>query len=141
MQKTAACVFGFRIAAFVAPTPLCVQLQRRAESLVEGKAVTRIVMLTGYASIATAVEAMKLGATHYLAKPADADDIVAALMRIDGAPNLQVGTTTLSVDRLEWEHIQKVLVQHAGNISATARALKMHRRTLQRKLIKRPMRE
>ena len=111
------------------------------QRLKELDAETRIVMLTGYASIATAVEAIKLGATHYLAIPADADDIVAALMRINGDANLQVGGTTLSVDRLEWEHIQKVLAQHGGNISATARALKMHRRTLQRKLIKRPMRE
>lgn len=111
------------------------------QRLKEMDAETRIVMLTGYASIATAVEAIKLGATHYLAKPADADDIVAALMRVDGNPYLRVGSPTLSVDRLEWEHIQRVLVQHGGNISATARALKMHRRTLQRKLIKRPMRE
>mgnify|MGYP000029330160 CR=1 FL=1 len=111
------------------------------QQLKELDAETRIVMLTGYASIATAVEAIKLGATHYLAKPADADDIVAALMRIDGNPNLRVEGTTLSVDRLEWEHIQKVLVQHNGNVSATARALKMHRRTLQRKLTKRPVRE
>ena len=101
---------------------------------------TRIVMLTGYASIATAVEAIKLGATHYLAKPADADEIVAALMRSEGDPHLPVSGNTLSVDRLEWEHIQKVLSEHEGNISATARALKMHRRTLQRKLAKRPVR-
>jgi len=93
----------------------------------------RIVVLTGYASIATAVEAIKLGATHYLAKPADADEIVAAF----GSPSLEeeeVPSRPLSVDRLEWEHIQKVLAEHAGNISATARALGMHRRTLQRKL-------
>lgn len=102
---------------------------------------TRIVMLTGYASIATAVEAIKLGATHYLAKPADADEIVAALMRSAGDPHLEVSGSPLSVDRLEWEHIQKVLSEHEGNISATARALKMHRRTLQRKLAKRPVRE
>ena len=104
-------------------------------------AETRIVMLTGYASIATAVEAIKLGATHYLAKPADADEIVAALMRNDGDPHLRVSGNPLSVDRLEWEHIQKVLNEHDGNVSATARALKMHRRTLQRKLAKYPVRE
>ena len=102
---------------------------------------TRIVMLTGYASIATAVEAIKLGATHYLAKPADADDIVAALMRNEADPYLPVSGNPLSVDRLEWEHVQKVLSEYDGNISATARALKMHRRTLQRKLTKRPVRE
>jgi two-component system, response regulator RegA len=94
----------------------------------------RIVVLTGYASIATAVSAMKLGATHYLAKPADADQIVAAFG--DGPPLLSVeeAARPLSVDRLEWEHIQRVLGENDGNISATARALGMHRRTLQRKL-------
>lgn len=102
---------------------------------------TRIVMLTGYASIATAVEAIKLGATHYLAKPADADEIVAAFARESGDAGIAVSASPLSVDRLEWEHIQKVLNEHDGNISATARALKMHRRTLQRKLGKRPVAE
>ena len=100
---------------------------------------TRIVMLTGYASIATAVEAIKLGATHYLAKPADTDEVVAALHKEEGNPDLPVSPNPLSVDRLEWEHIQKVLAEHDGNISATARALKMHRRTLQRKLMKKPV--
>ena len=106
------------------------------EELRASSASMRIVVLTGYASIATAVEAIKLGATHYLAKPADADEIVAAF----GSPSLEreeVPTRPLSVDRLEWEHIQKVLAEHAGNISATARALGMHRRTLQRILAKR----
>lgn len=102
---------------------------------------TRIVMLTGYASIVTAVEAIKLGATHYLAKPVDADEIVSALMRSEGNPHMPLMDNPLSVNRLEWEHIQKVLAEHEGNVSATARALKMHRRTLQRKLIKRPVRE
>lgn len=102
---------------------------------------TRIVMLTGYASIATAVEAIKLGATHYLAKPADADEIIAALHKTEGDSSVPVNIDPLSVDRLEWEHIQKVLAEHEGNISATARALKMHRRTLQRKLSKRPVKE
>lgn len=100
---------------------------------------TRIVVLTGYASISTAVEAIKLGATHYLAKPADADEIVAAFRRDSGDSAAPVNETPLSVDRLEWEHIQKVLAEHDNNISATARALKMHRRTLQRKLAKRPV--
>lgn len=99
----------------------------------------RIVVLTGYASIATAVEAIKLGATHYLAKPADPNEIVAALGRASGDPALPVQAEPLSVDRLEWEHIQKVLAEHNGNVSATARALKMHRRTLQRKLAKKPV--
>lgn len=102
---------------------------------------TRIVMLTGYASIATAVEAIKLGATHYLTKPADADEIVAALHKDEGDASVEVKDRPLSVKRLEWEHLQKVLVEHHGNISAAARALGMHRRTLQRKLDKRPVKE
>lgn len=101
----------------------------------------RQVMLTGYASIATAVEAVKLGATHYLAKPVDADEIVAALHRDEGNPETPLAIDPMSVDRLEWEHIQKVLTDHHGNISAAARALKMHRRTLQRKLAKYPVKE
>jgi two-component system, response regulator RegA len=101
----------------------------------------RIVVLTGYASIATAVEAIKLGATQYFAKPVEVDAIVAAfaatdpIMATDAAPPCD----PLSVGRLEWEHIQRVLLEHDGNISSTARALKMHRRTLQRKLAKRPV--
>lgn len=102
---------------------------------------TRIVVLTGFASIATAVEAVKLGATHYLAKPADADQILAAMNRDEGDAETPVTSSPLSVDRLEWEHIQRVLNEHQGNISATARALNMHRRTLQRKLGKHPVRE
>lgn len=99
----------------------------------------QILLLTGYASIATAVEAIKLGATHYLPKPADVDEILVALGRQDGDVGVPTPEEPMSVDRLEWEHIQKVLAEHEGNISATARALKMHRRTLQRKLMKRPV--
>lgn len=102
---------------------------------------TQIVMLTGFASIATAVEAIKLGATHYLTKPANADEIVSALHKNEGDPSVQISENPLSVKRLEWEHLQKVLMQHDGNISAAARALNMHRRTLQRKLEKKPVRE
>jgi two-component system response regulator RegA len=98
-------------------------------------------MLTGYASIATAVEAIKLGAVHYLTKPANADEIVAALQRAEGDISVAPSEQPLSVRRLEWEHLQKVLLEHNGNISAAARALKMHRRTLQRKLAKRPVKE
>ena len=111
------------------------------EKLIELDPNTRIVMLTGYASIATAIEAIKLGATHYLAKPVDADEVVAALNKVEGDASLNVSDSPLSVDRLEWEHIQRVLAEHDGNISATARALKMHRRTLQRKLGKKPVKE
>ncbi len=102
---------------------------------------TRIVILTGYSSIATAVEAIKLGATHYLSKPADADEVIAAFYREEGDTDIKISTNPLSVNRLEWEHIQKELNDHDGNISATARALNMHRRTLQRKLQKRPRKD
>ncbi len=100
----------------------------------------KILVLTGYASIATAVEAIKLGAMHYLAKPADADEIVAALQRETGDSRAPIESKPFSVERLEWEHLQKVLVDCQGNISAAARSLGMHRRTLQRKLAKRPVR-
>ena len=101
---------------------------------------TRIVVLTGYASIATAVEAIKLGAVNYLPKPADADQVAAAFGAATGDPATPVNARPLSVNRLEWEHIQRVLRDNDGNISATARQLGMHRRTLQRKLAKRPVR-
>ena len=102
---------------------------------------TQIVMLTGFASIATAVEAIKLGAIHYLTKPANADEIVNALYKNEGDSSVEINHNPLSVKRLEWEHLQTVLMQHDGNISAAARALNMHRRTLQRKLDKRPVKE
>lgn len=99
-----------------------------------------IVMLTGYSSVATAVEAIKLGAMHYLAKPASIDEILAAFDRVRGEADVDA-IETPSVDRVEWEHIQRVLLEHDGNISAAARALKMHRRTLQRKLSKKPAKD
>jgi len=99
----------------------------------------RIVVLTGYASVATAVEAIKLGATHYLAKPANADEIVKAFGKQLGDADAGISDHPTSVRRLEWEHIQKVLAACDGNISAAARELGMHRRTLQRKLAKRPV--
>jgi len=102
---------------------------------------TRIVMLTGYASVATAVESIKLGAVHYLTKPATADEVVAALHRDEGDASILPAEHPMSVRRLEWEHLQKVLSEHDGNISAAARAMNMHRRTLQRKLAKRPVKE
>ena len=100
-----------------------------------------VVVLTGYSSIATTVEAMKRGAVNYLCKPASADDILRAFddqaPPFDSAENLNISRPP-SIDRIEWEHIQRVLTENNGNISATARALGMHRRTLQRKLQKRP---
>ncbi|GLT23676.1 response regulator transcription factor [Zoogloea oryzae] len=101
----------------------------------------RILVLTGYASIATTVDAIKLGATQYLAKPADVDAILKALSATEVVIDDTPSAAPMSVDRLEWEHIQRVLSENDGNISATARALKMHRRTLQRKLAKRPVKE
>mgnify|MGYP000096947649 CR=1 FL=1 len=124
-------------------------------NLKQTNADIRILILTGYASIATAVEAIKLGADNYLAKPADTDEILSALLlgESEDATGTAINEGTLpgntsdeaptmepmSVRRLEWEHIQKVLLENDGNISATARQLKMHRRTLQRKLQKRPV--
>jgi two-component system response regulator RegA len=98
----------------------------------------RIVVLTGYASIATAVKAIKLGANDYLAKPVTASAVVDALLRGAAVAADEAPLTAMSPRRLEWEHIQRILTENDGNISATARTLNMHRRTLQRKLAKRP---
>ncbi|MDP3637375.1 MAG: response regulator [Azonexus sp.] len=100
----------------------------------------QIVVLTGYASIATAVDAVKLGAIQYLAKPVEIEAILTAFEANAGPDfDLPISEEPLSVDRMEWEHIQRILNENDGNISATARALKMHRRTLQRKLSKHPV--
>ena len=107
--------------------------------LLEKNPKMKIVMLTAYASIATTVEAMKLGAINYLTKPASAQDIIDKLLQAKDKANTPIEETPLSIKRLEWEHLQKVLLEHDGNISAAARALNMHRRTLQRKLQKRPV--
>ncbi len=98
-----------------------------------------IVMLTGYSSIATTVEAMKLGAIDYLCKPVDADELIRAFSENSGEKSPDIPGNPPTVRRLQWEHIQKVLAQNNGNVSATARALGMHRRTLQRRLQKRPV--
>jgi len=97
---------------------------------------TRVVVLTGYGSIATAVEATKLGAVSYLPKPADADEILAALAEQAGPASAEIGTPSLA--RAEWEHIQRVLADSGGNVSEAARRLGIHRRSLQRKLRKFP---
>jgi two-component system response regulator RegA len=127
----------FAVVDLKMPGPSGLELVKKLQQL---DAHTRIVVLTGYASIATAVEAIKLGAVHYLAKPADADEILAAFERRRGDAGVAVQARPLSVARLEWEHIQKVLAECQGNITETARRLGMHRRTLQRKLGKRPVR-
>ena len=98
-----------------------------------------IVVLTGFASIATAVEAIKLGACHYLAKPSNTDDIEAAFARAGGNAAEPIGTRASSIKTLEWERINEVLIETGFNISETARRLGMHRRTLARKLEKRPV--
>jgi len=103
-----------------------------------------ILVLTGYASIATAVQAVKDGADNYVSKPANVETILAAMNENASAEQADAALENpapLSVARLEWEHIQRVLSEHDGNISATARALNMHRRTLQRKLGKKPVRQ
>jgi two-component system response regulator RegA len=100
---------------------------------------TKALILTGYSSISTTVEAMKLGCVNYLCKPVNTDDILQALEHHQASPDVPIAEDPPSVSRLEWEHIQRVLTQHDGNISATAKALGMHRRTLQRKLQKRPV--
>jgi two-component system response regulator RegA len=117
--------------------------------LLEINPACRIVVLTGYASITTAVDAIKLGAVQYLAKPVDVATLLAAFdhaLEASGnapAPSMPapIPLAPMSIDRMEWEHIQRVLREHKGNISSTARALNMHRRTLQRKLLKRPVKQ
>jgi len=99
----------------------------------------RIVLLTGYASIATAVTAMKRGASNYLAKPVKVTDVLKALNDEEAVIDDSQAHSPMSVGRMEWEHIQKVLQENDGNISATARSLGMYRRTLQRKLAKKPL--
>ncbi|MEO8257695.1 MAG: response regulator [Acidobacteriota bacterium] len=96
---------------------------------------TVVVVLTGYGSIATAVESMKLGAASYLTKPANADQIVAAFDGTQPADD----TLAPSLARVEWEHIQRILADCGGNVSQAARVLNIHRRSLQRKLAKRPV--
>jgi two-component system response regulator RegA len=102
---------------------------------------TNVVVLTGFGSIATALESLRLGATHYLTKPVDAGQILAAFQRADGAaaPLPADPFATPSLARVEWEHIQRVLTECGGNVSQAARILGLHRRSLQRKLAKRPV--
>ncbi len=96
----------------------------------------RAIVLTGYGNIATAVESVKLGAVDYIAKPADADDVVNALLAADGK-KVEPPENPMSADRVRWEHIQRVYELCGRNVSETARRLNMHRRTLQRILAKR----
>lgn len=117
------------------------------EPIIRQNPDAKIIILTGYASIATAVEAVKLGAFQYLVKPTDVETLIQTLginqseAESDSTDYeiIEIADSRMSVDRLEWEHIQHVLMENNGNISATARALNMHRRTLQRKLLKKPV--
>jgi two-component system response regulator RegA len=115
-------------------------------TLHEIDAATKIVVLTGYGSIATALEAVRLGATHYLTKPADVDEVIAAFARDGSVPVEGASATedpsadTPSLARVEWEHIQRVLTDCDGNITKAAERLGIHRRSLQRKLAKFPTR-
>ena len=129
--------------------PECAVIDLRLESdsgLVVARALrdafpeVRVLVLTGYGSIATAVDAMRLGAVDYLSKPADADQILAALFGVGPETDAEAETANLvpSLDRVEWEHMQRVLRDCGGNISETARRLGIERRTLQRKLQKYP---
>lgn len=106
------------------------------DAIREARADARIVVLTGYGAIATAVAAVKMGATDYLSKPADADEVTRALLA-RGETLPPPPETPMSADRVRWEHIQRVYEQCDRNVSETARRLHMHRRTLQRILAKR----
>ncbi len=101
---------------------------------------TRIVVLTGYGSIATAIEAMRIGAVHYLQKPADADQILQAFDPRSAEGQVEPSADVPSLARVEWEHIQRVMQDCGGNVSQAARLLGLHRRSLQRKLGKLPVR-
>ena len=119
------------------PGPSGLELVRMA---IEVNPLMKIVVLTGYGSIATATEAIRLGAINYLAKPADTEEILAAFhdeKKVEAAPP-QNDIETPSLARVEWEHINRVLADCGGNISAAAKRLNIHRRTLQRKLLKFP---
>lgn len=109
-------------------------------ALVEAHPNIKVVVLTGYGSIATAIDAVRMGATYYVNKPADVDEILAAFERGDAPPMSATETdyAPSSLDRVEWEHIQRVLADTGGNVSEAARRLGLHRRTLQRKLNKYP---
>lgn len=98
----------------------------------------KLIVLTGYASIPTTVQALRKGAANYLAKPVGVHEVLAALE--DDSVEVNAESRPLPLARVEWEHIQRVLAEHSGNVSAAARALGVHRRSLQRKLAKRPPR-
>ena len=120
------------------PTRSGLDVVRRLRELDD---TTTLVVLTGYGSIATAVESIKLGAATYLTKPVDADQILAAFNGQPAAATGQASYAVPSLARVEWEHIQRVLADCGGNLSQAARRLGIHRRSLQRKLSKNPVPE
>jgi two-component system response regulator RegA len=136
------------LAAEVAPDLTLVDLKMESESgldvvrnLRELDATGCIVMLTGYGSIATAIEAIKCGADDYLTKPVDVEQILSAFETLRDRARLRPPMTVPTLARVEWEHIQRVLSDCGGNVSQCAKLLGMHRRYLQRKLLKYPPRE
>lgn len=142
---------AFRLAETVAPDLAVVDLRLPGEGGLEIVRALRgldesmcIIMLTGYGSIATALSAVKLGANHYLSKPADADEILACYEKLTNeeelVPPAADDANIPSLARVEWEHIQRVLADCEGNISQAAKLLGLHRRSLQRKLMKYPPR-
>jgi two-component system, response regulator RegA len=142
-RTAATCRDALEAARAEAPEMAIVDLRLPGESglecvrdLLDIEPSTRVVVLTGYGSIAAAIDATRLGATNMISKPADADDVLAAFDRGDRAPlsASRVEYMAPSLARAEWEHINRVLADCDGNISETARRLQIHRRTLQRKL-------
>jgi two-component system response regulator RegA len=132
----------------VMPAMAVVDLKLEGESgldliplLIDINPEMNIIVLTGYSSIATAVTAIKRGASDYLSKPVTAGDVIKALSGESQTNEVLEEFSPMSVERMEWEHIQKVLKENDGNVSATARSLGMYRRTLQRKLAKKPVAE
>lgn len=135
-QALDACVLDLRLASGSSGLQLLPELLALQPSL-------QVLMLTGYSSIATAVEAIKRGAVNYLTKPVSAAEVLRALEadpeQAEVSDSEVDALEDLTVNRVAWEHIQRVLLEENGNISATARRLGMHRRTLQRRLLKRPV--
>jgi two-component system response regulator RegA len=134
-----------RLAGGEAPTHALVDLRLRDASglevvraLMAADGALAVVVLTGYGSIATALEAVRLGARHYLTKPADVDEILAAFDRDPAGSPPDEPTPVPTLARVEWEHINRVLADCGGNVSEAARVLGIHRRSLQRKLARFP---
>jgi two-component system response regulator RegA len=140
MEKVRETAFDYAVLDLKMEGPSGLEL---LSDLIEIQPECAVVILTGYGSIATAVDAVKLGAVNYVQKPADADDLLAALIRGLNEPMepADVEYDAPSLARLEWEHINRVLADTGGNISEAARRLGVHRRTLQRKLNTYPPRD